>query len=298
MALEKVSTCPICGASEFAPFLVCKDHTTSQQLFEIQNCKTCGFVLTNPRPDSLTIGEYYVSNVYISHNAKPNGLLDLAYFLARKFTLQWKKRLITRYNKPGSLLDYGCGTGEFLNTCKNGGWDCYGVEPSEQARNLALQTTGATILNKYEDLGNQKFDIITLWHVLEHVHDLDNLILKLKDSLTKSSTLLIAVPNHKSPDAQVYQEHWAGYDVPRHLWHFSKETMTLLLNKHGLRLKEILPMKLDSLYVSILSEGYLSEVNKGMKGIVRGLYNGLKSNAKAKHTNNYSSLIYVCTLEV
>lgn len=297
MALEKVNTCPICGASEFAQFLVCKDHTTSQESFELQNCKTCGFVISNPRPDSQTIGEYYFSHAYISHNAKPNGLVDLAYFLARKFTLQWKRRLITRFNKPGSLLDYGCGTGEFLNICKKGGWDCYGVEPSEQARNLALQTTGATILNKYEDLSNKRFDVITLWHVLEHVHDLDNLILKLKDSLTKSSTLLIAVPNHKSPDAQVYQEYWAGYDVPRHLWHFSKETMTRLLNKHGLRLKEIRPMKLDSLYVSILSEGYLSEVNKGIKGVIRGLYNGLKSNVKAKHTNNYSSLIYVCTLE-
>lgn len=297
MALEKVSTCPICNATKFAPFIVCKDHTTSQEFFEIQNCETCGLALTNPRPDSQTIGKYYASNSYISHNAKPNSVLDLVYFLARRFTLQWKKKLISSYANTGSLLDYGCGTGEFLNICRKNGWDCSGVEPSEEARAIALQTTGINICKNYEDLGNKKFDAITLWHVLEHVHDLNKLIDHLKNSLTKSGILLIAVPNYKSPDAIVYQQYWAGYDVPRHLWHFSKETMTLLLKKHELRLNEILPMKLDSLYVSILSEGYQHNRKKRIKGLWRGLYNGLNSNLKAKHTNNYSSLIYVCTLQ-
>jgi 2-polyprenyl-3-methyl-5-hydroxy-6-metoxy-1,4-benzoquinol methylase len=297
MALEKVGTCPICGASEFASFLVCKDHTTSGESFEIQNCKACGFAFTNPRPNSLTIGKYYASDSYISHNTKSNGLLDLAYFLARRFTLQWKKKLLSKYNGTGSLLDYGCGTGEFLNACKKDDRDCSGVEPSEQARKIALQKTGITILTKFEDLGDKKFDVITLWHVLEHVHDLNNIMAQLKDSLKKTGTLLIAVPNYESFDAKVYQQCWAGYDVPRHLWHFSKKTMTLLLKKHGLHIKEILPMKLDSLYVSILSEGYQSARRRRMSGVLRGIYNGINSNIKARNTNNHSSLIYVCTLE-
>ncbi len=297
MALEKVNACPICGGLQLIPFLICKDYTTSEETFEIQKCSSCSFVLTNPRPDEFTIGKYYASNSYISHNTKSKNLLDSVYFIARKLTLQWKKKLIQKYNGTGLLLDYGCGTGQFLTVCKKAGWNCYGIEPSASARNIANQTSGISILEKYEDLGDKRFDVITLWHVLEHVHDLNKLVSQLKGALKKNGTAFIAVPNHESEDAKVYQHFWAGYDVPRHLWHFSKETMVLLLKKHSLQTKAILPMKLDSTYVSILSERYKSEERQSIKGLLSGLYNGLNSNLKAKPTNNYSSLIYVCVAE-
>jgi SAM-dependent methyltransferase len=296
MALEKVTACPICRSIEFTPFMKCKDYTTSREDFEIHKCKSCSFVLTNPRPDTLTIGKYYRSDAYVSHNAKPSSLLDSLYFLARWFTLRWKKNLIKKYGSNGLLLDYGCGTGEFLNTCKND-WDCYGIEPSAVARNIANQKSGLPIQEKYEDINSKKFDVITLWHVLEHVHDLNKLIEQLKSSLNKNGTVFIAVPNYESEDARVYQQHWAGYDLPRHLWHFSKETMRLLLTNYGLHTKVILPMKLDSTYVSLLSEKYKSEGKQTVMGLLIGLYTGLNSNRKARSNNNYSSLIYVCTPE-
>ncbi len=297
MALELVTVCPVCGGLKFNPLLTCKDHTTSGEIFEIQNCVSCSFVLTCPRPDELTLGKYYASNSYISHTTTPKNLLDVVYFIARKFTLQWKKKLIQKYSNTGLLLDYGCGTGEFLNTCKKNDWVCYGIEPSTLARNIANKTTGRTIAENYEGIGKKKFDVITLWHVLEHVRDLNKLIGQLKDSLNKSGTIFIAVPNHESEDAKIYLQNWAGYDVPRHLWHFSKKTMELLLKKNGLQTKAILPMKLDSIYVSMLSESYKSNGKHTIKGLINGLFSGLNSNIKAKRTTNYSSLIYVCTLE-
>jgi 2-polyprenyl-3-methyl-5-hydroxy-6-metoxy-1,4-benzoquinol methylase len=296
MALEEVTSCPICGGLEFTQILVCKDFTTSGEDFGIQKCVSCSFAMTSPRPDKLTLEKYYSSESYISHNDKPTSLLDGVYFLARKITLQWKKKLIQKYNSHGALLDYGCGTGEFLKTCKTK-WDCSGIEPSSTARSIANQTPGIFIAEKYEDIVNKKFDVISLWHVLEHVPDLNKLIGQLKDALNKNGTIFIAVPNYESEDAKIYKEHWAGYDVPRHLWHFSKETMGLFLKKHSLQTSTILPMKLDSTYVSLLSEKYKSDGALTVKGLFGGIYNGLKSNVKAKHYNNYSSLIYVCKLE-
>lgn len=297
MALEQVTNCPICGSNVFEFFLTCQDHTTTGEPFQLQKCKACSFVITNPRPDRLSIGKYYSSNTYVSHNARPGSLLDSIYFLVRRFTLRWKSNLLLKFSNKGSLLDYGCGTGEFLNSCKNEGWDCSGIEPSPIARTIARETTGLSIQENVDDIENKKFDVITLWHVLEHVHDLNSLIDQLKQSLATNGMLFIAVPNHEAADAKVYQEYWAGYDVPRHLWHFSKETMTLLLLNHGFRIKAILPMKLDSTYVSLLSEKYRSQGKQTLKGLLRALFNGLNSNIKAASKNNYSSLIYVCTPE-
>lgn len=297
MALEHVTNCPICGGTEFTHHLICKDHTTTGEQFQLHKCQTCSFMITSPRPDQASIDKYYASNTYVSHNVRPTTLVDYVYFLARKFTLNWKKNLLIKFGTPGLLLDYGCGTGDFLNTCKKDRWDCYGIEPSVAARTIANETTGVSIFEKYEDIKEKKFNVVTLWHVLEHVHNLSSLIGQLKNLLVTDGTLFIAVPNYEAEDAKIYQEYWAGYDVPRHLWHFSKRTMTHLVTAHGFRIKAMIPMKLDSTYVSILSEKYRSGGRQTLKGLCRGIYNGLNSNRKARSHNNYSSLIYVCTQE-
>jgi 2-polyprenyl-3-methyl-5-hydroxy-6-metoxy-1,4-benzoquinol methylase len=191
------------------------------------------------------------------------------------------------------LLDYGCGTGQFLKKCVDNGWKIDGIEPSPVARQEATRITGATISSNIEKNQPNTYDIITLWHVLEHIADLNPTIDILRHALKEDGKLIFAVPNPNSWDANHYKNFWAAYDVPRHLWHFSKTNMALLLKKHDLRIKSYVPMKLDSFYISLLSEKHQSPTSNFR--FLRAFHNGLKSNLKAIKTREYSSLTYIIT---
>lgn len=296
MTLESVQSCPVCKSTHFNPFLTAQDYTVSQKNFTIKKCCQCGLGITSPRPSAATIDSFYQSENYISHSGGSKTLLDRAYLLARNFTLAWKYRLVSQlYTTPARILDYGCGTGDFIFYLKTRGWNTIGVEPSEIARNKGLQKQ-LDVRPKLE-LVSEKFEIITLWHVLEHVHEIHEVVEQLKSLLTGNGYLLIAVPNHLSFDAVHYQSYWAGYDVPRHLWHFSKFTMEQFLSEHQLKLEKVIPMKLDAYYVSLLSEQYKKPAANRMVAFIKGLFIGLKSNLHASHTGEYSSLIYVISLK-
>lgn len=294
--MNDLAQCPLCKQSKFSPYLSCKDHTVSSETFQLQQCLGCGFVITSPRPDEVMMPGYYQSNNYISHTDSSSGLIDKVYQIARTVTVRWKYNIIRKHGsvKPASVLDFGCGTGAFLKYCQNKGLNTAGVEPSHIAREKAEQITGQLIVPELTQI-QEKFDAITLWHVLEHVYDLDATVSTLKDRLSENGTIFIAVPNLKSIDAHHYGEYWAAFDVPRHLWHFSKETMERLLNNHNLKLREMLPMPLDSFYVSMLSEKYKNG-NKGVSNLSQAIRTGLKSNNMAKITGEYSSLIYIAHL--
>jgi 2-polyprenyl-3-methyl-5-hydroxy-6-metoxy-1,4-benzoquinol methylase len=287
------SVCPLCQERKLRSFLSCKDYTVSHETFHLEKCANCGFVLTNPQPEEKDLARYYQSDAYISHSNKSLSIIDQAYKVSRNFTLKWKYKLIQKHSlyKPVSILDYGCGTGAFLQECKKHQVKIVGVEPSSVARSIARQTTSTEI---YEDLTqvNQKVDAITQWHVLEHVTDLHGTLEALKTRLDENGTMFIAVPNHQSSDAKQYREHWAGYDVPRHLWHFSRETMKRLLTTHHLNLVNVVPMQLDAYYVSLLSEKYKTE-KTGVSGLIKAVAEGWKSNHAAKKTAEFSSLIYI-----
>ncbi len=288
---EKVEQCPICNGQDFKNFIICEDHTVSHESFVITQCANCDFLITNPRPSSNQIGKYYHSEDYISHTNKSNSLINIIYKIARNFTLRGKLKLINKLNTEKSILDYGCGTGFFLDYCKKNNWKVTGIEPDENARKLATDNVGENIyptLNTKEH--PKKYDIITLWHVLEHVHNLTELLDDLKSILKKDGYLIIAVPNSASLDANIYKENWAAYDVPRHLYHFNQLTFNELIKYQGYKLVDTHPMKLDAYYVSMLSEKQQNAKNNHLKAII----NGWKSNAWAsKNDNNYSSLIYV-----
>lgn len=292
--MQSINECPICEGRNFSYYLTCADHTVSHETFQLVKCQSCGFVITSPRPENSDLGNYYISNNYISHSRRIKNVFDLVYRITRHFTLQWKATLIKKYlyefNRP-EVLDYGCGTGEFLNKCETSGFAIQGVEPSDKARYHAELLLNKKIHPTIETL-NQQFDIITLWHVLEHIPNLNDIIKHLNTHLKQNGTMFIAVPNHNSEDAKIYKEQWAGYDVPRHLWHFTSQTMNQLLNKHGLKVKEIIPMKLDAFYVSILSEKYIKGYTGPMQ-MMQGFSTGLKSNIRAKSNQQYSSLIYI-----
>ncbi|TRX58673.1 class I SAM-dependent methyltransferase [Fulvivirga sp. M361] len=289
--LEQLENCPVCHDKQFHNELTCKDHTVSSENFVLVRCQKCSFLFTNPRPSSANIGNYYQSDNYVSHQNKANNLINLIYKLSRHFTLINKVKLINKLQAVGKLLDVGCGTGHFLSYASKSNWHVQGIEPDIHARQNAEQLTQSKIHSSLEDITEEQFNVITLWHVLEHVPDLDGYILSITRLLTSDGTIIVAVPNHKSYDAQLYKEYWAGYDVPRHLYHFSQNTMKRLLSNYNLEITHTLPMKLDAFYVSLLSEKYMGT---GFKGLIKSLINGLKSNNYAsKHTNDYSSLIYI-----
>lgn len=289
--MEIITECPVCSKSSFKPYLVCKDYLVSQQDFNIVACTNCGFRLTNPRPDVNQIGAYYQSKNYVSHNDESTGLVNSVYRLVRNYTLKSKLKLInTLSTEKGRILDIGCGTGYFLETCQSNNWQIMGTEPDKEARRVAQQKLKVDIKSDLDLLVEEdSFDIITLWHVLEHVPNLKEVIDKVHKLLKPEGALLVAVPNSDSFDAHYFKQYWAAYDVPRHLYHFTPKTIKHLFNDLGFNLFTQKPMVFDAYYIAMLSTTY----QRGKSDYIRSLKLGLKSNKEAKQTGNWSSLIYI-----
>lgn len=287
-----IEKCLVCGSNSFEPFIQCKDYTVSQETFSIVSCKSCGFKFTNPRPEDSIIGNYYKAESYVSHTNTKKGLINQLYHFVRSYTLNKKVAMLNSFVSRGTILDYGCGTGMFLKTCFNNGWKTFGMEPDDSARKIALEQNLQVFQNKNElapALSNNQISAITLWHVLEHVTDMNETLTFFKSILKQDGVLIIAVPNHVSYDAKHYKEFWAAYDVPRHIHHFDVKSMLQLLSNFGFKLVETKGMKFDSFYVSMLSE----KCKTGSMNLINAFLTGLKSNLKAKDSTQYSSTIYV-----
>lgn len=288
--LEKITGCPICGEIKSVPFLSCKDYTVSKTIFEIVECLGCGFSFTNPRPAEKDLGKYYESEEYISHSNTSKGMISNLYQFVRKHTIAKKLQLINREGRKGTLLDIGCGTGNFLNAANLNGWKTLGIEPSSSARKQCIDNFKLEVLDESElrNLPINSFDVITMWHVMEHVPHLIERVQKLKELLKLDGVLVVAVPNRNSYDAKYYKEFWAAYDVPRHLSHFRAQDMRALMSNAGFEVKQILPMKFDSYYVSMLSE----KIKTGRTNFISAIWHGWLSNRKAGEEGS-SSLIYI-----
>ena len=288
------SQCPICKSERISYVLTASDHTVSNKVFEIWECNSCTLRFTQSVPDQGDIGAYYQSEDYISHTDTSKGLINSLYHKVRKRTLAGKRDLVTSFTtgKQGSILDIGAGTGAFLNTMLLANWEVTGIEPDTKAREIAMERYNIGLKPSEElfELPGQSFDVITLWHVLEHVHDLHGYINKLKELLKPSGKIFIAVPNYTSYDEKVYKEYWAAYDVPRHLYHFSPQSVRELLRLHELKLHSVKPMWFDSFYVSMLSD----KNKTGSNNYIRAFLTGLTSNLKAvSNKERCSSLIYI-----
>ena len=267
--------------------LNCKDNTVSGDYFEVMVNTEYEMLVTYPVPKNIE--DYYKSEAYISHTDSKKTFFDKSYQAVKNHTLKQKLLLLNSFKSGSkSVLDFGAGTGDFLKICKNNNWQVLGIEPSAEARENAVKK-GVHLKENLLDVTNQKFDVITLWHVLEHVENLKNTIKVLKSLLQPEGRIVVAVPNYKSYDAEFYKEHWAAYDVPRHLWHFSQKAIRKLFLEAEMIVEETLPMKFDSYYVSLLSEKYKT----GKSNPVKAFYRGFLSNHSAKSTTEYSSLIYV-----
>jgi 2-polyprenyl-3-methyl-5-hydroxy-6-metoxy-1,4-benzoquinol methylase len=289
--------CPLCGASHFNRVFPVLDYTVSRETFDIVACENCEFKITSPRPEEIQLGRYYDSEDYVSHSDTNSGWINKLYKLVRTVALIQKRNLINGFgglNK--TLLDIGCGTGAFLNVMAKNHWTVTGIEPNLAAREKAKRDYGLTVHE--ESLlkkGLGAFDVITLWHVLEHVYHLEERVMELKNHMKITSTLVVAVPNCESSDARFYKEFWAAYDVPRHLYHFTPRTMAKLMENNGLEIikKHIMPF--DAFYVAMLSEKYKN--NK--QNIFGAVYQGMKSLINAtRSVDNCSSIIYIIKLKV
>ncbi|MCC5931949.1 MAG: class I SAM-dependent methyltransferase [Cyclobacteriaceae bacterium] len=289
--MEILTNCPICKSKHIFYKSTIVDHSISGEKFDLFECKQCEFLFTNPRPDKIEINSYYASENYISHSDKLKNPIDLLYKTARYLMLRKKRKLLEKHTHKGNLLDIGCGTGHFLEHCKENGWNVTGIETDDKTRNNTQKRKKLDIFKSIFEISDDKiFNAITLWHVLEHIHDIDTTMEFIYKHLSDKGTLFIALPNRDSYDALYYGEYWAGYDVPRHLYHFSDKNIMNYLSKYKLNITEKIPMPLDAYYVSILSYSY----KYGKKSYIKSFYHAYISNKKAlKNNKNYSSNIFV-----
>lgn len=296
MATIVLESCPVCGSNEIEKALEAVDHFSSGESFPLFDCRGCGFRFTNNFPSRDTIGKYYNSAGYISHSNTREGIVNKLYHFARRIMLKRKVRLVSRHTgaKPVRLLDMGCGTGHFLHAAQEAGFMVTGIEKDEKARKYARAGFGLAVKDEesFWSLESESFDAVTLWHVLEHLEELNESVENIKRILAPGGTAMIALPNHYSYDAKHYKTFWAAYDVPRHLWHFSPDTVEKLLAKHGLVIVEQKRMPLDAFYISLLSEkyrrtpalpGFAKACWIGATGLISSLFNAKQS----------SSLLYI-----
>lgn len=294
---EKVSNkicCPLCGSSSVSKEMECKDCFVSGEIFPIYECSECGFRFTAGVPDDSAMGRYYQSAAYISHSDTGKGLMNKVYHMVRMYMLREKCNMVMHFTglKHGTLLDYGTGTGYFAHSMSERGWNVESIEMSENARTFAFEHFGlrSKLPSDMDTLADHSFDCVTLWHVMEHVSNMHEMMDAFRRILKDTGLLVMAVPNRTSYDAQHYGERWAAYDVPRHLWHFSPSTMQRLGNDHGFALVEMIPMPFDAFYISMMTEKNYGAFCPFLKGLWYGSKAWLHTLGNKERS---SSLIYI-----
>lgn len=268
--------------------LTTQDFFGTQESFNLLKCKQCDTMYTSPFPNEKESITYYKSNSYVSHGDKKGLIFDNVYSVAKWLNIHNKYKLLFRHIRSKSHLDIGSGTGDFLMYLKGTGITTRGIEVDEHARSISFEK-GLEVHPNLDAVKEHSFDSISMIHVLEHIHDLRGYIQFVEERLNYKGILFLALPNYLSHDASHYHTHWAGYDVPRHLYHFTPKSILEISKSFGLKLVAKYPMKFDSYYASLLSHKYQT----GKTNYLRAFIQGYRSNMKARKSGNFSSLIYI-----
>ena len=243
----------VCGGTHLERTLTCIDHYASGEVFHLCGCRDCGFIFTQDFPVEAEIGRYYETPDYISHSDTKKGVMNSVYHWVRGYMLKRKARLVAHeaHRKTGRLLDIGTGTGYFADTMKRGGWQVEAIEKNAHARAFAKEHFGLEVKpdTALKDFEPDSFDVITLWHVMEHLEPLNEVWETLNSLLTEKGVLIVAVPNCSSYDARKYGAYWAAYDVPRHLWHFTPGTIQQRVPSMALFWRNVIPCR-SMLFIS------------------------------------------------
>lgn len=288
-----VEVCPACLTTVLLPHLHVTDFRASKESFELYRCQNCGLVITQNHPAEIEITRYYETEDYISHSENGTSVMDRVYYFIRNWMARRKRKLIQRYAKGHSLIDIGAGTGFFIAHMQSHEWDVKGIEPNAQARQVAFQSHRILLSEPAAlfETPSQSADVITMWHVLEHVHALDKYLDRIRKILRDNGVLFIALPNYKSLDANFYGPDWGAWDVPRHLWHFSPNSVKVMLARAGFEFVHQYAMPFDAFYVALLSEKYRGG---GFVRLIRGMTIGLFSYLRALfNSEKASSVIYI-----
>lgn len=287
----QINTCPSCKSNQFSEYMETKDYFFTQEKFSLSKCSQCNLVFTNPIPEDIE--KYYETEDYLSHNTSSNNLISKIYSSVRSINLMNKYKTVSKFKKQGSILDIGCGTGELLSHFKKKNWEVFGIEPNKSAAQFAALNYNINVNNEehINNIAENSFDVVSMWHVLEHVANLNERIQQVKKITKDDGIMVFAIPMLDSPDSKKYGKYWSALDVPRHLYHFTKESFSKLISQHDLKIIDSRPMRFDAYYISLLSEKYLNSRAQ----ILKAIFNGLLSNFKANKTSNYSSMIFVVT---
>lgn len=264
-----------------------KDHFLSQELFEVKSSSYKGILQTEPKPKASDLHKYYETSNYISHQTKASSLKDKVYQFVKSLMIKRKMKWVFNYKSAGSILDIGSGTGDFLQAFNALHWKKNAIEPSIKLHPV-LKSKNIELFNSIDLVEENSQDVISMWHSLEHIPNLEYTLRHLKRILKPDGVLFVAVPNYKAYDAKYYKSFWAAWDVPRHLWHFSREGLKSLMQNYGFSCVEEKPLIFDAFYVSLLSEQYHPQGK-----IIRSFWKGMQSNVKAGRDREYSSILYV-----
>ena len=259
MGESMLETCIECQSNVNEEAIRLHDHLVSKKLFVIDHCKNCGFRYIKNPPDESEAYKFYETDEYVEHSDSADGFINTIYHQARKWMMRFKHNLINKHGKKQRILDFGTGTGYFLNYMKSRGFDVTGIEISEKARKFGKEQFGLNIYPPseiFEESFPKEFSYISFWHVLEHVYEPQKVIGRLRDLLTDDGVMVVALPNYKCLEASVYKEYWNGYDVPRHIWHWDESSFRKFAENCGFKVTKTKILPLDPFYNCLISESY------------------------------------------
>ena len=254
--------CPVCHAANSTIFMRVPDRFRPEPgtAYTLVRCVKCSLVYLNPRPVEESSGVFYESSEYTPFvsTGKQRSIMDRVYVAIREMNNRWKRRQIEALQpERGRLLDVGCGTGEFLQAMHAAGWQVRGVERDAKAAAYAVEQLQLDVVCGSLDtvpLAPASFDVVTMWHVLEHLYQPHKALMQVRDVLRPGGLLVIAVPNLLSLDARYYRQNWVAFDAPRHVQHFSPKSLRSLCEMHSFAHLRTRMLPFDPFFNALMSE--------------------------------------------